>query len=146
MWGARATDIRPGDLVISGWKDDGEDGEIILHHKEYEVMEMAEFKDPMMSTLRVGFIASNGKFGSVGMLQPMQSASMEQWQQARGQYLGGRRRPRRQTVSRQVIQVRMRQTCTRRCRTRARASSRRLHTGEQSGPDNPAPGSQWSKR
>ena len=72
VWGARAFDIRPGDLVMSGWKDDGEDGEIIMRHAEYEVMEMASFTQKTMNTLRVGFIASNGKFGSVGMMQPMQ--------------------------------------------------------------------------
>lgn len=72
VWGARAIDIRPGDLVMSGWKDDGEDGEIIMRHAEYEVVEMASFTAPTMNTLRVGFIASTGLFSSVGMMQPME--------------------------------------------------------------------------
>jgi hypothetical protein len=69
VWGARAMDIRPGDLVMSGWKDS--DDPSVIHHAEYEVAEMAGFKDPMMDTVRVGFIATTGKFASVGMMQPM---------------------------------------------------------------------------
>lgn len=65
--GARAWDIKPGDLVMSGWKD--EDG--ISRHAEYEVAEMASFTAPTMNTIRVGFIATTGQFASVGMMQPM---------------------------------------------------------------------------
>ncbi len=67
--GARAMDIRPGDLVLSAWKD--RDDPSVIHHAEYEVTEMAGFKDPMMDTVRVGFITTTGQFASVGMLQPM---------------------------------------------------------------------------
>lgn len=67
VYGARAIDIRPGDLVMSGWKDD--DG--VIHHAEYEVTEMTPFNAPSMNSIRVGFTASTGLFGSVGMLQAM---------------------------------------------------------------------------
>jgi hypothetical protein len=67
--GARALDIRPGDLVLSGWKDSNDPS--VIHHAEYEVAEMAHFKDPMMDTVRVGFITTAGQFASVGMMQPM---------------------------------------------------------------------------
>jgi hypothetical protein len=67
VWGARAVDIRPGDLVLSGWKDENN----VIHHAEYEVAEMASFTAPTMNSIRVGFIDSTGKFGSVGMLQTM---------------------------------------------------------------------------
>jgi hypothetical protein len=67
--GARATDIRPGDLVMAGWKD--RDNPEIIHHAEYEVTEMASFDAPAMNTIRVRFIATTGKFASVGMLQPI---------------------------------------------------------------------------
>jgi hypothetical protein len=70
VWGARAMDIKPGDLVICGWKD--KDDLNINHYAEYEVMEMAKFTHPTMNTIRVGFITSTGKFASVGMLQAMQ--------------------------------------------------------------------------
>ena len=72
VWGARAIDIRPGDLVIAGWKDTDYANNSIIHHAEYEVVEMASFDAPTMNTLRVGFIDSTGAFGSVGMLQAMQ--------------------------------------------------------------------------
>jgi hypothetical protein len=72
VWGARAIDIRPGDLVMSGWKDEDYDNNGVIHHAEYEVTEMALFDAPTMNSIRVGFIATTGKFGSVGMMQPMQ--------------------------------------------------------------------------
>ncbi|HEY2644459.1 MAG TPA: hypothetical protein VGI56_11965 [Galbitalea sp.] len=71
VWGARAIDIRPGDLVMSGWKDKLDDGTEVIQHAEYEVAEMASFTAPTMNTIRVGFIGTNGLFGSVGMLQAM---------------------------------------------------------------------------
>ena len=70
VWGARAIDIRPGDLVMSGWKD--RDDPRVIHHAEYEVVEMASFAQPAMNSIRVGFIDSTGTFCSVGMLQAMQ--------------------------------------------------------------------------
>lgn len=70
VWGSHALDIQPGDLVMSGWKDS--DDPSVIHHAEYEVAEMASFKAPTMNTIRVGFIATTGKFGSVGMLQAME--------------------------------------------------------------------------
>lgn len=69
VWGARASDIRPGDLVMCGWKD--ADDPAVIHHAEYEVAEMASFGAPSMNTLRVGFITTTGRFASVGMLQAM---------------------------------------------------------------------------
>jgi hypothetical protein len=69
VWGATARDIRPGDLVMSGWKD--RDNPDVIHHAEYEVAEMASFDAPTMNTIRVGFITTSGTFASVGMLQPM---------------------------------------------------------------------------
>lgn len=71
VWGARAVDIRPGDLVMSGWKDKDYENNGVLHHAEYEVMEMASFTAPTMNSIRVGFIDSTGTFGSVGMMQAM---------------------------------------------------------------------------
>jgi hypothetical protein len=68
VWGACAMDIRPGDLVMSGWKD--RDDPSVIHHAEYEVAEMASFTAPTMNAIRVGFITTTGKFASVGMLQP----------------------------------------------------------------------------
>ena len=69
VWGATARDIRPGDLVLAGWKD--RDDPDVIHHAEYEVAEMASFDAPTMNTIRVGFITTAGTFASVGMLQPM---------------------------------------------------------------------------
>jgi len=69
VWGACARDIRPGDLVLCGWKD--RDNPDIIHHAEYEVTEMASFDAPTMNTIRVGFITTTGRFASVGMLQPV---------------------------------------------------------------------------
>jgi hypothetical protein len=70
VWGACAMDIQPGDLVMSGWKDEDYTANGIIRHAEYEVAEMASFTAPTMNTLRVGFIDTTGKFASVGMLQP----------------------------------------------------------------------------
>jgi hypothetical protein len=66
VWGARAIDIQPGDLVMSGYKDD--DG--INRHNEYEVVEMSSWGD-LRDSCRVRFLTSTGQLRSVGMLQPM---------------------------------------------------------------------------
>lgn len=69
VWGARAVDIRPGDLVLAGWRDDA--GE--TNYREYEVAEMAPWGgDDRRDLLRVRFLTSFGTFASVGILQPMQ--------------------------------------------------------------------------
>lgn len=72
VWGSCALDIRPGDLVMSGWKDSDHANNGIIHHAEYEVVEMASFDAPTMNSIRVGFINTTGKFASVGMMQPME--------------------------------------------------------------------------
>ena len=66
--GARAYDIEPGDLVMSGWKD--EDDPDIKRHAEYEVVELAPWGD-LRDSCRVRFLTTAGQFRSVGMLQPM---------------------------------------------------------------------------
>jgi hypothetical protein len=68
VWGARAIDIRPGDLLMIGWQDK-EAG--CNKFADVEVVEMASFKQPTMNSIRVGFITTSGVFDSVGMLQPV---------------------------------------------------------------------------
>jgi hypothetical protein len=72
VWGSCARDIRPGDLVMAGWKDKDHANNGVIHHAEYEVVEMALFDAPTMNSIRVGFITTTGKFASVGMMQPME--------------------------------------------------------------------------
>jgi hypothetical protein len=68
VYGARALDIEPGDLVMSGWKD--EDDPAIKRHAEYEVVDMSSFGD-LRDSCRVRFLTTAGQLRSVGMLQPM---------------------------------------------------------------------------
>lgn len=77
VWGASARDIRPGDLVMSGWKD--RDDPSVIHHAEYEVAEMAPWgmstvrpgEPDLRDSCRVRFLTTAGTFASVGMLQPL---------------------------------------------------------------------------
>lgn len=66
VYGARADDIRPGDLVMSGWADD--DG--IKRHAEYDVVDLAPWGD-LRDSLRVRFLTTTGQHASVGRMQPM---------------------------------------------------------------------------
>jgi hypothetical protein len=67
VWGASARDIRPGDLVMTGWRNsDGSSG-----HGEHTAGEPAPWGD-LRDSCRVRFTdAVTGELFSVGMLQPM---------------------------------------------------------------------------
>jgi hypothetical protein len=65
--GARAYDIRVGDLVLTGWDDD--DG--IRRHGDYEVAAFAPRGDDLHDQIRPRFLATNGEWFSVGALQPI---------------------------------------------------------------------------
>jgi hypothetical protein len=71
VWGSHALDIKPGDLILCAWKDS--DNPAVIHHAEYEVVQLAPWPDkPIMNGCRVRFLATNGEYESVGMLQPME--------------------------------------------------------------------------
>ena len=82
VWGARAMDIRPGDLVLMRWSQDDEAKRGVHHFAEYEVLEMAphppreDGREDLRNSCRVRFLTTSSTpdrpvYGSVGMLQVM---------------------------------------------------------------------------
>ena len=73
IWGARAYDIRPGDLVMTKADDDDDDETGFGGYHEFIVGEPAPWGD-LRDSCRARFVntAEAGGFFSVGMLQPCQ--------------------------------------------------------------------------
>lgn len=70
VWGSRPMDIRPGDLVMAGYRDRETDTNVI---DEYVVGPLVPWDEPqkLMNSLRVRFRdLATDELRSVGMMQP----------------------------------------------------------------------------